>query len=342
MKAAIYEGIKQVSVREIDKPAAGAKDVIIKVMKAGICGTDVGAYLYGGDAVGIYPGHQFGHEFVGEVVEAGSLVKDIKPGDRVTINPTGRRPLSCGMNSTEIADMSGAFSEYVYVEEAQLNYNVFKLPDTLSYDVGVLTEPLSVSTHGVRLSGAKSGMKALVYGSGTIGLAAVAALQKQGVKDIIVSDVNPFKLEYAKAMGAIAFNSKDASLPDFVKETWGKETGNASEETWNVDVVIDCAGAPFITKEFMDNAKINSTFVEIAINMTPAEVSQFWMLAKELTLKGSRGYTPEDILTAIDTLNDPACKLHSIITHHFAHADFPQAIDTAADASKAIKVVIDY
>lgn len=342
MRAAIYEGIKQVSMKEIEKPVANAKDVIIKVVKAGICGTDVGAYLHGGDAVGIHAGNQFGHEFVGEVCEVGSEVKDIHPGDRVTINPTSRRPLSCGMDSTEIADMTGAFSEYVYVEEARLNENVFKLPDSLTYEAGVLTEPLSVSTHGVRLSGAKPGMKALVYGAGTIGLAAVAALQKQGVKDIIVSDINPFKLAHAKEMGAVAFNSKDASLPDFVKKTWGTTIGNVSEETWNADVVIDCAGAPFITKEFMDNAKPGSVMVEVAINMTPAEVSPFWLLAKEVTLKGSRGYTPEDILTAIDTLNGPDCKFHSVVTHHFAQADFPKAIEVAADANQAIKVVIDY
>ena len=342
MRAAIYEGIKKVSMKDVDMPVAGEKDVIIKVVKAGICGTDVGAYLRGGDAVGIYPGNQFGHEFVGEVVTVDSAVKDIKAGDRVTINPTGRRPLSCGMNSTEIADMSGAFSEYVYVEEAQLNSNVFRLPDELSYEMAVLTEPLSVSTHGVRLSGAGAGMRALVYGAGTIGLAAVAALQQQGVTDIIVTDINPFKLEYAKVMGAAAFNPKDGSLPDFVKAAWGKETGNCGEETWKADVVIDCAGAPHITKEFMDNARINSTFVEVAINMAPAEVSPFWMLAKEVTLKGSRGYTPEDILTAISTLNTPGCRLHSIVTHHFPHESFPEAIAAASDANRAIKVVIDY
>ncbi len=342
MRAAIYQGIKSVSMADLDRPAIKDGDVLIKVGKAGICGTDVGAYLHGGDAVGIYPGHEFGHEFVGTVCEAGKDVKDIPVGMRVTINPTARRPLSCGMNSTEIADMSGAFSEYVYVEEAQLGYNVLPLPDTLPFERGVLTEPLSVSTHGVALAEAKPGEKALVYGAGTIGLSAVAALQKKGVTDIIVSDLNEFKLGYAKRMGAIPFNPKNGSLVDFVKAQWGTCVGNVSEETWNVDVVIDCAGAPHITKEFMDNAKCGSRLSIVAINMTPAEFSPFYLLAKEVKICGSRGYTPDDIRTAIDTLNDPDCRLPEIITHVFPHAEFPQAIAQASNANEAIKVVVDY
>ncbi|MBQ9828248.1 MAG: zinc-binding dehydrogenase [Lachnospiraceae bacterium] len=342
MRAAIYQGVKSVTMGDVDKPVIKDDDILIKVEKAGICGTDVGAYLYGGDALGIYPGNQFGHEFVGTVCEAGCNVKDIPVGMRVTINPTARRPLSCGMNSTEIADMSGAFSEYVYVEEAQLGYNVLALPDTLSFDKGVLAEPLSVSTHGVSIVDAKAGEKALVYGAGTIGLSAVAALQKKGITDIIVSDINEFKLGFAEKMGAITFNPEKGSLVDFVKEQWGTCIGNVSEETWNVDVVIDCAGAPFITKEFMDNAKIGSRLSIVAINMTPAEFSPFFLLAKEVKICGSRGYTPQDIQTAIDTLNDPECKLPEIITHVFPHEEFPDAIEQASHAAEAVKVVIDY
>ena len=342
MKAGIYQGIEKVSVEEIEKPTITENDVLIKVVKAGICGTDVGAYKAGGEAVGIHEGCEFGHEFVGEVEEVGSAVTNITKGLRVTINPTARRPLSCGMNSTEIADMSGAFSQYVYVQDAKLDYNIFKLPDTLSYGDGVLTEPLSVSTHGVALAKAKAGDKALVYGAGTIGLAAVAALQKQGVKDIIVSDVNDFKLSFVEKMGAIPFNPNNGSLIDFVKEKWGTSIGNCSEETWNADIVLDCAGAPFITAEFLDNAKVFSKLVIVAINMTPAQMSPFWLLAKEVSIYGSRGYTPEDILLAIDTLNDKDCKLKNIITHSFAQDDLKDAFVVASDANKAVKVVIEY
>ncbi len=342
MRAAIYQGIRKVEMQDVDMPVIGDKDLLIKVEKAGICGTDVGAYVGGGDAVGIYPGHEFGHEFVGTVCRIGKDVKDIPVGMRVTINPTARRPLSCGMNSTEIADMSGAFSEYVYVEEAQLGYNVLPLPDSLSFDSAVLTEPLAVATHGVGKAEAKPGEKALVYGGGTIGLCTVAALQRKGITDIIVSDINDFKLGFVEKMGAIPFNPKNGSLVDFVKEKWGTSIGNLSEETWNADVVIDCAGAPFITGEFMANAKVDSRFSIVAINGTPAEFNPLFLLAKEAKIAGSRGYTPEDIKEAIRTLDDPNCKLPAIITHVFPHEKFPEAIEQASIATEAVKVVIDY
>lgn len=111
MIAGIYHGIKNISLKEMEKPSSGSNDLVIEVAKAGICGTDVHAYLAGGDLVGIYADNQFGHELVGNIHEVGDNVKDLKVGDRVTICPTARRPLSCGLNSTEIADMTGAFSE---------------------------------------------------------------------------------------------------------------------------------------------------------------------------------------------------------------------------------------
>ncbi len=343
MKAGIYQGIKQVTVEQRDKPAIGPKDLLIQVTYAGIWGTDIGAYLHGGDAVGIYPGNEFGHEFVGIVDEVGGQVEGITKGMRLTINPTARRSTeTSGMNTTEIADMTGAFSQYVFVENAKLNENVYLLPDTLKDEVAMLTEPLSVSMHAVNMASVKQGDKVLVYGAGTIGLAAVAALRSKGVTDIIVSDINDFKLGFAKKLGAIPFNSMEKSLPDFVKATWGTLTGNASEATWNADAVLDCAGAPHILKEYMDNAKTNSTFVEVAINMKPSELSLFWLLAKEVVLKGSRGYVPEDILQSIEALNSPDCRLKDIVTHTFSLDELPQAFETASDPNQAVKVAIKH
>ena len=200
MKAGIYNGIKQIEMKELPRPTAGDNDAVIRVVKAGICGTDVHAYLAGGDDVGIHAGSQFGHELVGVVSEIGKNVTGLRAGDRVTICPTTRRSESCGLNSTEIADMTGAFSEYVYVENSRAGYNVFVLPDSLSFETGVLTEPLSVASHGVAIADLKGSEKAVVYGAGTIGLCAVAALQNKGIRDIIVSDISDSRLEVARRM----------------------------------------------------------------------------------------------------------------------------------------------
>lgn len=342
MKAGIYHGIKNISVEEVAKPIANDNDVVIKVAKAGICGTDVHAYLDGGDDVGIHAENQFGHEFVGVISEAGKNVSGLKVGDRVTICPTARRPISCGLNSTEIADMSGAFSEYVYVEDAKKDYNVFILPDTLSFDMGVLVEPLSVSTHGVAIANLTGNENAVVYGAGTIGLCTVAALQGKGVKNIIISDLSESRLKVAAQMGAIPFNSKNGGLMAFVKEQWGVHRGNSDEECINADVVIDCVGLPMVFDEFMSNAKTLAQLIIVAIHGKNVEVSPYWLLAKEVAIKGSRGYTAEDILTSIATLNDKDCKLGNIITQTYPHSDLPAAFEKAADAQSSIKVVISY
>lgn len=342
MKAGIYNGIKNISIQELEKPTAGDNDVVIQVTRAGICGTDVHAYLAGGEDVGIHPGNQFGHEFVGIICEAGKNVSGLRVGDRVTICPTSRRPESCGLTSTEIADMSGAFSEYVYVEDAKKDHNVFVLPDSLHFETAVLAEPLSVASHSVAIAGLKGGERALVYGAGTIGLCAVAALQAKGIQDIIISDISDGRLEVAQRMGAVPFNSKNGGLMDFIKSQWGVHVGNSHEECINVDVVIDCAGLPFIVKDFMDNAKTLSSLIIVAIHTKNVDISPYWVLAKELTIKGSRGYTAEDILTSIRTLDDPACKLGEIITHVYPHGDLKEAFEQASDAQSSIKVVIDY
>lgn len=342
MKAGIYHGTKNISFEEIEKPTAGDDDVIIKVKKAGICGTDVHAYLMGGDDVGIHAGNEFGHELVGVISEAGAHVADLKPGDRVTICPTARRPLTCGLNSAEIADMSGAFSEYVYVQDARKDYNVFLLPDTLSFELGVLAEPLSVATHGVELAELSGTENAVVYGAGTIGLCAVAALQNKGIKNIIISDISDERLNVAKQMGAIPFNSKDGGLVEFVKNQWGVHKGNSDEECIQADVVIDCIGLPFVIKEFMDHAKTLAKLIIVAIHTKDIEVSPYWILAKEITIKGSRGYTADNIITSIQTLDDKNCKLGTIITQTYEHEDIKEAFEKAADVQNSIKVVINY
>lgn len=172
MKALLYYGKGDIRIEDIDKPVAGAKDVIVKVMRAGICGSDVKAYVDDGHSVGIlwkdeFPGidGQFGHEMVGVVDEIGSEVEGIKVGDRVFVNPT-----VCRRAGMMTCDMSGAFSEYVLVEDAAYGYNLLQLSDETSFDAAVMTEPLSVATHGKNQAEIKPHEHVVIYGAGTIGL----------------------------------------------------------------------------------------------------------------------------------------------------------------------------
>lgn len=343
MKATIYKGIGKISLEEIPKPTPGERDVLVKNIRAGICGTDIHAYLVEGESVGIHPENQFGHEMVGIVEEVGSQVEGIKPGMRVFVNPTKVKPEGKdGLTPNEIADMAGAFSEYIVVEEAALDYNLFLLPDDLPFDKAVLVEPYSVAMHGVNLAQPKPGERALVYGGGVIGLCTLVALKAKGVEEVIVSEIKDNRLALIKELGGIPFDARTGNVIDFVKEKYGTLVGNMGEETIDVDIVIDAAGYDGVMEEYLANAKTLSRYVIVALNSSNVPVVPLYVLAKELTILGSRGYTAQDIKEVIDSLRSPDNQLDKIITHVYPIDKVQEAFDKAIDANNAIKVVLAY
>src|SRR5690625_4909793 len=208
MRAVIYKGIEDIAVEDAPIPEIGPKDVLVKNMRAGICGTDIGAYLRGGDDVGIFPGNQIGHEFVSEVVEVGDEVEDprIKSGLRVFINPVTSKRQGEGRSPVEIADSAGGLTQYISVHDAAIDYNLFPLPDNVSWDQAVLIEPFSVANHGVNTAQPQAGERALVFGAGAIGLGVLANLKANGVEEVIVSDVVQNRLDVVEVLGGIAIN----------------------------------------------------------------------------------------------------------------------------------------
>ena len=156
MKALIYKGIKDVVVEERPEPVCGDNDVIVQNIRSGICGSDVGAYLYGTLASGIFPDKEFGHEMAGLIHKTGNNVLGIKTGQRVWVNP------STSVIDTWDSDMAGAFSQYALVHNAKLNYNVYPLPEDLSFDDAVLIEPFAVGTHGKNRACCKANHNVLI------------------------------------------------------------------------------------------------------------------------------------------------------------------------------------
>lgn len=342
MKATIYHGVGKIALERLELPSPGPDDVRIRNARAGICGTDLHAYLVEGESVGIHPGNQFGHEFVGVVDAIGENVQGIYKNMRVFINPTRVKPEGAELSSTEIADMAGAFSEYMIVEQAKLDDNIFPLPDTLNFDKAVLAEPLSVSMHSVNRAQARPGDKALIYGGGPIGLLALAALRSVGVEDVVVSEIKAKRLEIVEKLGGIPYDATQGDLMGFVKEKFGTRIGNSGEETLNVDVVIDAAGFKGVLEEFMANAKTLSRMVYVALNARQESFSPLHLLAKEVSIIGSRGYQPEDIKQAIQILDENQIPVESIITSVFPIDQVVEAFDQAGNADQEVKVLINY
>jgi 2-desacetyl-2-hydroxyethyl bacteriochlorophyllide A dehydrogenase len=342
MKGAIYKGVRHVELGEFDIPKAGPKDVVVRNMRAGICGTDIHAYLEEGESVGILPEHPFGHEMVGQVCEVGKNVKNVGNGMRVFVNPVTFRKPPKGYNATQSADMAGAFSEYILVEEAEIGYNLFPLPDELGYDRAVLTEPMSVSMHGVNMSEPKPGEQAIIYGAGTIGLGALVEMKACGVKEVIVSDVVDKRLAIVEALGGIPFNAKNGNLIAFAKERWGIQFGIMGEETTDADIVMDCAGSKGILEEFMASAKVGSRFVIVALGHGPERIAPIEVVLKSVKIMGSCAYNAEDHKQVISLLSDKKIVVEPMITHTFGLSDIKKAFEVAADKDNEIKVVISH
>lgn len=203
MKALIYCGTGKLGMEERPIPETGRKDVLVKVARAGICGSDLTAYLGDGMKVGILRkgqfGHdgQFGHEMVGTVEKVGEDVKDIHPGERVFVNPT-----VCKRNGMLGCDIAGAFSEYMLVEDAAYGYNLMKLADDVSFDEAVVIEPLAVGTHGKNCIDVKPHENVVIFGAGTIGLCTLNAVLAVGCQKPVVVDMNKERLKLAESMGA--------------------------------------------------------------------------------------------------------------------------------------------
>lgn len=345
MKALIYYGPKELKLEEVPTPVATGKDVLVKVERAGICGSDLTAYLYDGMGVGILRkgqfGHdgQFGHEMVGTVCQLGEEVEGIQVGDRVFINPTVAK--RSGMMGCDIA---GAFSEYTVVEDARYGYNLFKLADDVTFDEAVVIEPLSVATHGKNCIDVCPADNVVIYGAGTIGLCALSACLAMGCRKPVVVDMNEQRLELVEQLGGVGYcPNRDGNLMEFLIRQYGPVYTQFGQPRTNVDAFIDCAGAPPILSEIIGLAKSKTRISVVAVYKRPAEVDVAGLLSSEITLRGSCGFEMADAVEAFNNVNGHRTGAPGIVTHHFSHVDAVQAFEFAADPKNgAIKVVIDY
>ena len=347
MKATVYYGPKDIRLEELAKPVPSAKDVVVKIMRAGICGSDIKAYTTNeGHSVGIFKkgefdfDGQFGHEMVGVIDEVGSEVKGIKAGDRVFINPT-----VCKRDGMMSCDMSAAFSEYAIVEEAAYGYNLLQLSDETSFDDAVLTEPLSVATHGKNAINIQPYENVVIYGAGTIGLCALEAVLAVGCRKPVVVDMNGDRLKFVEKLGGTGFNpsTSDKSIDEFLKKHFGKVVSPFGDECVDVDAYMDCAGAGPIIDEIVRMSKSKARIVVVAVYKKPVTYDMIRFGSSELLMRGSLGYEVKDVLEAYNIIDQQRNQVSTLVTHQFPIDKVKEAFETASDPSTgAIKVVINY
>ena len=336
MRAAIYNGQKDILLTELETPEAGDNDIVVRNLYASICGTDVAVYMHGpntGHRVTV--GGEFGHEMVSEVVQVGKNVKDIHVGDRVYPYPR------LAKGDPKRAGTVGGFSEYVLIPNAELNKQVYRVPEQISSKAACLIEPFTVGFRAARRSFPKPGENAIVFGAGTIGIAAAIGLKYFGCDKVMLCDYSDLRLEKARNLGFAVCNSGREELKAFAISCFGTVPSRFGD-TADVDIYIDAAGAESILETYQAMGKIESRMVVVAVLAGKRPVDVLGMTYSQHALIGSGGYFPIDVEDVISVMAGGKWDIESIITHEYAWGELVQAIEKAAQVEEALNVVIRY
>jgi 2-desacetyl-2-hydroxyethyl bacteriochlorophyllide A dehydrogenase len=340
MKAAVFRGIKEMAVEELQTPRAGAEDIVIAVAACGICGSDLHTYLHGSF---VEPGQVMGHEFVGRIVEAGPRVEGLSVGDRVTASPLvpchecprcaeGRYNLCPKAWTQGIAyGRPGAFAELVRIPDATPGTNVFALGSDVDDEAGALVEPLAVAVHAVKLAEPVSGATALVLGLGTIGQQVAQTLHARGARRVIGVDVSALRLDAAGQLGS---ETADASAG--LEQALAPMLGEGEE----IDLVFECSGVPAVAAEALEQIRAGGTIVVLALYDDPVTFNPTVLVQKEIRMQGSIAYTGEDFSEAVALVHSGQVQAAPLITQRHQLDQIAQAFDVQLDKDRSLKVLV--
>ena len=327
------------ALRDVPQPAIRDNEVLIRVRRAGVCGTDV--HIYDWDAwaqVRCHPPFTVGHEFAGDVVQVGHLVTDVREGDRVTAEGhivCGRCHL-CRTGNAHVCpntriigvDRDGCVADYIAMPAT----NVWQLDDAISYEIGGIHDPMGNAFHTALTNTEVPGSTVLVTGCGPIGIFAVGICKAAGASRIIASDVNPTRLALARAMGA-----HDAVTPQEAEAAVRASTG-----TLGVDVVLEMSGVPSAIHQAFALVRDGGRVQLLGIPAKPMELD----LATEIIFKGITIYGVvgrrmyETWIQMTQFLRSGQFDPTPVITHRFPLERYDDAI-AAIKSGSAGKVVFE-
>ena len=341
MKAGIYLGKEQVEIRELPLPEVGDNDVLVQNLYSSICGTDVAVFTHGpntGHKVTV--GGEFGHETVSRIVKVGKNVTDFAVGDRVYPYPRYAK------GDTKRAGTIGGFSEYILIPNAKRNYSLYAVDERISDKLASLIEPFTVGCRAARRGmipcGKEqyvAGQNAVVFGCGTIGLAAAVAFKHFGMEKVMICDRSDFRLSLAEQLGFAVCNTASEDLEATAAHYFGTAP-SLNGAVANIDCWLDAAGAESILDDFLRLGKIESRFVSVAVNNKPRTIDLLRMTYAQQSIIGSGGYMPEDVQDVQEIMASGKWDLEHIITHEFPLNELEQAIRTAGYVDHAGNVVV--
>jgi (R,R)-butanediol dehydrogenase/meso-butanediol dehydrogenase/diacetyl reductase len=336
MKAAYYHGNKTIQVGESVPHKPGPGEVRIHVAYCGVCGTDLHIFKGGMDKRVSMP-QVIGHEMSGDIAEIGPQVKGWSLGDRVVVRPLqpcGNCP-ACKAGHAHVCynlkflgiDTPGAFQGSWTVPAHTLH----RMPPNLSFDLGALIEPVAVACHDIRRGELKAGEEAVVIGGGPIGLL-VALVAKQAGARVLLSEVNPYRLNLAREVGLEVVNPKEADLNEFVS----KRTNGTG-----ADVVFEVTGTAPGAAVMTQLVRVRGRIVIVGVFGDPPKVDLFRFFWRELHLCGARVYEPEDFEKAIDLAARGVFPLARLISARWPVTELQKAFEQIEAGTDLMKVLID-
>lgn len=339
MKAALFPEKGKIELTQRNVPEIGEGEALVEVKYAGICGSDVHVWQ-GHHATATYPRIP-GHEFSGVLVEAkGTLRAGIEIGDNVVVQPiwtcgmcepciTGHDNVCSKLNIFGI-HQDGCFAQYIRVPVRK----IYKLPDGVSLKMGALTEPLAVAVHDVNRSGLSVGDKTLIIGGGPIGMLIGVVAKHAGAEQVYISEINPFRIEFAKSIGLDTINP--------AKEELKKKTDEITNGK-GFDVVFEVSGSKAGVSGMTQVVKIGGTIMVVGMGSEIFPVDTGAVIAKELEMKGVRIHAQKQFEAAVSLLKDEQLtkKLDRLITKVFPLDACVQAMQYQINDPEHFKVVIE-
>lgn len=339
MKQAILEKPEKIVFREVEKPEVSGREVLIKVERIGICGSDIKAY-YGKHPYIKCPIVQ-GHEFSGVVADMGQQVKGLKINDRVTVRPQlvcGRCYL-CKQGDYNICEnlkvigcqAEGAAQEFLKVDSSL----VVKLPPKMSFEEGAMVEPVAVAVHAVGRASRIKGQKVLVLGAGTIGNLTAQVAGAMGAAAVMITDLSNFRLRIARECRVeYTVNVARTDLLSQVIKHFGP--GKA-------DVIFECVGEEATINQAINVARKGSEIIVVGVFDDKPVTDVGLIQDRELRLIGSLMYKQEDYETAIKLISQKKINLRPLMSRTFSFEDYPKAyrfLEKSGD--KVMKVFIKF
>ena len=326
-------------LEDIEKPTIGHNDVLVRVRRTAICGTDIHIFKWDDWASRTIPVPiAVGHEFCGEIVAFGSEVKGLEIGDRVS----AEGHVTCGvcrncracrrhlcMNTVGIGvNRAGAFAEYIAVPA----FNVFKLPDAISDDMAAILDPLGNATH-TALSFDLVGEDVLITGAGPIGIMAVAIARYAGARHVVITDVNDYRLSLARQMGAtVALNVTEGSI-DQTMQDLGMEEG--------FDVGMEMSGTPTAFRDLLRTMHHGGSVALLGIPPDDTVIDWTQVIFKGLVIKGVYGREMFETWYKMSSMLQSGLNIDPIITHHFPVSAYQEAFELM-ESGQSGKVILNW